>query len=164
MILLLGSGADFTVCTSVGKASHPSVCSQGSGSVIPWCYSLLWFLLSRLLGLVCTRVNSGQGGLIREMPEMSDPKSDLESGSKGSSRGMGSRKASSLGMCGGTGAGVCLLQRVWWQRVHELCHSGSRSLLHLLSFGGRSLTMNKLEMPKCRYPPPDLIPVSSSDR
>lgn len=37
LILLLGSGTDFMVCTSVGRGFHPSICSQGSGSVIPWC-------------------------------------------------------------------------------------------------------------------------------
>lgn len=37
LILLLGSGTDFMVCTSVGRGFHPSICSQGPGSVIPWC-------------------------------------------------------------------------------------------------------------------------------
>lgn len=45
------------------------------------------------------QVNSGQGSLTREIPEMGDPKSDLGSGSKGSSRGTGSGKVSSPGKC-----------------------------------------------------------------
>lgn len=51
--------------------------------MFPWhYYSLLQLLLPRLLGLVCVRVNSGQGHLSREMPEVRECGAGLEGSSR----------------------------------------------------------------------------------